>query len=44
MKYKYRKKNIIKKHILLRYFSIMAGNDNKKIEQELNKLMSKFKI
>jgi hypothetical protein len=44
MKYILKNKNkLIKKHILLKYFSIKAGNDNKKLNDSINELIKKLK-
>lgn len=40
---KYRKKKIIKAQILLKYFSIKSGNDNLKLEKEIENLINQLK-
>uniref|UniRef100_A0A6C0H1D6 Uncharacterized protein n=1 Tax=viral metagenome TaxID=1070528 RepID=A0A6C0H1D6_9ZZZZ len=40
---KYRKKKLIKAQILLKYFSIKSGNDNPKLEKEIDNLVNQLK-
>jgi len=40
---KYRKKKLIKAQILLKYFSIKSGNDNPKLEKEIENLINQLK-
>ena len=43
MRKKYYKKKQLIQQILIKYFSIKSGNDNPKLEKDINNLISKLK-
>lgn len=40
---KYNKKKLIKAQLLLKYFSIKSGNDNKELEKQIDNLVNQLK-
>jgi len=43
MRKKYYKKKQLIQQILLKYFSVKSGNDNPKLEKDINNLISQLK-